>query len=287
MTTVAYSKSFFRTLSIAVLGIAVIVAEAEAVGKGRGKLYSTAAVNGVCTVAQQLTASTDLEAQNSILSVWDDFSSSNASPYAIFNNNLEFTYELSEEPDLPLTTTQHVVHGLYGTGERSYPQVISCKMKSADYLVQSKMDENAVDKGCMVVHEFFVEEVLASLTNKERADVVIEPDEEIQIELDQQNFGGPAWTAGFPDTPYPVIYRESVDGPIHIRASSLLVSPDPAQEIIFGSSLFDFCNTRGGRIPGCQPAKWGVRYCHFAAPEYIREAITGGVEVPSNPPSIP
>ena len=266
---------------------AVLLPNAAEAGNERGHLYSTAAVNRICGVAQQIVASTALEVNNSIFTEWTGFVQSDAAPYSVVAAPGPLPWNPPEEPDLPLTSTQHVIYGLYDTGNRDYPQVVSCKMKNAEYLVEAGLDTSAVDQTCQAVHQYYVGEVVASLTNPEQAQYVMEPDAE--FEPDAQNDAGPFWTAGFPDNPYPVLYRESEGGPVHIKASRLLVPAYPGNVFIPfpppGNTLFNLCTFTNGGLPGgtCEPRKWGVRYCHLAAPEYIREALTGGVEVPIIP----
>lgn len=255
-------------------------------GNARGHLYSTAAVNNICQTAQQIVAGTNLESNNVIYADWDDFVSSDAAPYSVVAAP-PLPWNPPEEPDLPLTTTQHVFYQLYGTGNRDYPTVVSCKMKNAEYLVEAGLDTGATDQSCQSVHEYYVNEVVNSLTNPEEAQYVMEGDAE--FEVDDQNDAGPFWTAGFPANPYPVLYRETEGGPVHVQASRLLIPAYPGDIFIPfpppGNTLFNLCLFTNGGLPGgtCEPRKWGVRYCHLAAPEYIREALTGGVEVPVIP----
>jgi hypothetical protein len=188
-----------------------------------------------------------------------------------------------EEPNTPLTSAQHIFYGEYGTGKRSFPKVVSCKMKNADYLIKAGLDSGAVDQDCRAINEYFVNEVVGSLTNPERAEVIIEPDDqviignELQLEADDEKFRGSTWTEGFPDNPYPVLYRESEGGALHVKSRSLYVEANTESIVACNTmpelQVFSFCT----------PRKWGVNYCHMPAPEYIRAALTGEVEVPILP----
>lgn len=250
-------------------------------GLARGHLYSTAAVNQICSTAQQIVTASNVEVSNSIFSDWDAFVQSDAAPWSVVGGFPPLAYAPPEEPDLPLTSTQHVIYGLYGTGNRDYPQVVSCKMKNADYLNATNAGLGAVDQPCEAVHQYYVDAVVASLTNPEDAQYVMEPDE--IIESDDPADNGPLWTAGFPDDPYPVLYRETEGGPIHVKSRRLYVEPHPTGAIFACNSIVPSLPP-GVPIPSfCEPRKWGVRYCHLAAPEYIREAFTGGVDVPVIP----
>ncbi|MCK6370050.1 MAG: hypothetical protein L6Q83_01790 [Gammaproteobacteria bacterium] len=268
--------------------LALVSASASA-GLARGHLYSTAAVNAICGDAQQIVTSTSLDVNNVIQSEWNAFVQSDAAPYSVVGFFPPLSYTPEQAPNLPLTSQQHVIYGLYGTGNRDYPQVVSCKMKNAAYLNATIPGLGAVDQACSAVTQEIVDNVVASLTNPEVASVVVDGDKEdiiddaVQFDADQVDTAGFAWTAGFPDHPYPVLYRTEVGGPLHVKASALIVEPHPAGAIFA-------CNGIAGSLPPgvplpsfCQPRKWGVRYCHLPAPEYVRAALTGEVEVPVLP----
>ena len=134
------------TVGSAVLALAVVGANPARADNGlaRGQLYSTAAVNKICGNAQAIVTTTDLEVNNSIFSEWDGFVGSDAAPYSVTPGFPVPSYAVDEQPDLPLTSTQHVIYGLYGTGNRDYPQVVSCKMKNAEYLNKTTVGLGAV-----------------------------------------------------------------------------------------------------------------------------------------------
>ena len=260
---------------------------AKATGGGDlAELYATSSVNEICTVAQQIVASTNLSSQNVVHSVWDGFVSSDARPATVVAAP-PLPWNPPEDAGAPLTSTQHIFYSPYNAVNWDYPQIVSCKMKSAEYLVESGLDAGAVDQPCQAVNEYYLNEVVDGLSNFQRwkfnngPGVVFEPDAE--------NDAGPFWTAGFPDNPYPVLYREVEGGPIHIKSSRLLIDAYPGNVFIPfpppGDTLFNLCTFTNGGLPGgtCEPRKWGVRYCHLPAPQYIREAITGRAEVPVIP----
>ena len=262
------------------------VSAAQATGGGdRADLYATSSTNELCTVVQQIVASTNLSSQNVVHSVWDGFVSSDARPATVVSAPLP--WDPVQDAGAPLTTTQHIIYSPYDNVNWDYPQVLSCKMKNADYLVQSGLDAGAADQNCQAAHEYLVNEVVDSLSRWERRKFERGPG--VEFEPDAANDAGPFWTAGFPDDPYPVLYRETEDGPIKVKASRLLIAADPSNLFIPfpppGDTLFNLCNATNGGLPGgtCEPRKWGVRYCHLAAPAYIREAITGRADVPVIP----
>jgi hypothetical protein len=278
-----------RAITAGVLVMLAAASSAGAEGLARGHLYSSAAVNEICGTAQQMVTSTNLAVNNVIQVNWDAFVQSDAAPYSVVGFFPQLTYSPPEAPDLPLTSQQHVIYGDYGNGEKDFPQVVSCKMKIAGYLNATIPGVGAVDQSCGVVNEYIVNEVVASLTNSEQFQVVMEKDEEVivddefEFDADQTDFTGFSWTAGFPANPYPVLYRESAGGPIHVKASALVVEPHPA------SAIFPCNNIVPNLPPGvpapsfCEPRKWGVRYCHLAGPEYVRAALTDEVDVPIIP----
>lgn len=235
--------------------------------------YSTSALVGLCGEAQSIVTSSDLNAGNAVYSTWDGFVQSDADPYSVVGDNPPLEYSPPEAPDLLLSATQHVFYGGYRFGARELPTVVSCKMKNAEYLNARDSGLGAVDQPCQAVAAQLLGEVMSSLTWLERRRIGQAP----ILEEDITAGRGSEWTAGFPDRPYPVLYRESVGGPVHIKSSALYVAAHPTETI----------ETACNPIPPlrdlsfCEPRKWGVRYCHLPSPEYIRAAITGRASVPT------
>jgi hypothetical protein len=129
---------------------------------------------------------------------------------------------------------------------------------------------SSISMPCRTVHVHNVQQVVASLANlQDAAKYVLDPDQRARI--------GSQWTSGFPDDPYPVIYRTRKGGPVHIQSKTLAVDPNPGLVIVM-------CNRIPGNMPSfCEPRKWGVRCCHLATPEYMRAALTGEVDLPIAP----
>jgi hypothetical protein len=265
----------------AVCAMLVMGGAVQAAGGDLQALYATSSVNQICTLAQQIVATTSLSSQNVVYSVWDGFVSSNARPATVVAAPA-LPWNPSEDAGVPLTTAQHILYSRYHAVDGNYPQIVSCKMKSAEYLVASGLDTNAADQPCQAVHEYFVAKVVDSLSPIARRRFEHGPG--VLFEPDAENDAGQLWTAGFPDSPYPVLYRDVGGGPIHIKSSRLLIDAYPGEAFIPfpppGNTLFNLCTATNGALPGCEPRKWGVRYCHLAAPQYIREAITGRADVP-------
>ena len=248
--------------AVAIATAAMLTIPAANAGLARGHLYSTAAVNDFCRAAATILTSSNVEVKNTIYSDWDDFVQADATPYQVVPGLPEPTYSPPEAPALPLGSAQHVVYGYYGTGNRDFPKVISCKVKNAEFLVQTGIDTGAVDRSCSAVNTFYVNEVVASLANPEVAQIVMEPDTEVAIEsefdleADDETGTGTEWTDGFPDDPFPVLYREFEGGPVHVQARTLFVPTNPF--------VIPFCNASPflQSLSFCQPRKWAVRYCH-------------------------
>ncbi|MDJ0929085.1 MAG: hypothetical protein QNJ73_15720 [Gammaproteobacteria bacterium] len=275
------SQSVIAAVVVAIL-TGVVAPAAQATGwQGRADIYSTEAVNNICGEAQRIVTSSDLDPSNVVYAKWDGFVQSDAAPYSVIGGNVPLTYSPPEEPDLPLRSTQHLFYDSYRFGPGSYPTVVSCKMKNAEYLNARDPDLAAIDQPCKAVNAQNIAEVMANLPRWQLwfvRSVVLDDD----VTFDR----GSDWTAEFPDNPYPVIYREYPGGPLHIKSSALYVAPHPDNILVGPSQTFiDFCNFTGGDQgflgSACEPRKWGVRYCHLPSPEYIRAALTGRVKVPT------
>lgn len=213
-------------------------------GLARGKLYSTAAVKRLCTEAQQIIAGTTLDSTNNIHDTSTSFIVSDAAPY-----------ESPEGATLPLTTQQFVTYGTYPAKGKQYPQIISCKMKSAEALAFF-YGADAAHSGasCRDIHEQTVNAVFASLTKPETRQLVFDRDDVI-IDSDSVARSGPQWLTPMPPT---LTYMDA-EGRLHLQAKSLPVPREVPPFVPLG------------------PEKKGVHYCHLAAPEYIRALITGDV----------
>jgi hypothetical protein len=270
-----------------ILSAALLVsAFSEAAASGwlnRSSLYTTSAVNSFCENAQSVVASSDLEVSNVVYSKWTGFVGSDARPYSVVGGETELQYTPPESPDDPLTSTQHLFFGQNKWGLGEFPTVVSCKMKNAEYLNTVGLASDAVDQPCKAVNAETLGSVIAGMSRFERWRMRRMPGP--VLDEDAESDRGSDWTAEFPDSPYPVLYREFPGGPLHIKASALYVSPHPDDIPAPGGNFIAFCNFAGGDQgflgSACEPRKWGVRYCHLPSPEYLRNALTGRVEVPT------
>ena len=244
-------------------------------------LYSMSWLNQYCTEAQKIVTSSDVAARNIVHATWDGFVDSDATPYVVVEGETDLTYAPPEAPDLPLSSTQHI---FYRTDHRrELPTVVSCKMKSAAYLSATAPATETADQSCRAVSEYIVSRVIASLTHRQRRHIGRDPVVEDEVTFNM----GSDWTSMFPESPFPVLYRKRVRGPLRIKASSLLVSPHP-DDIPAPPPFFNFiafCNATGGDQgflgSACEPRKWGVRYCHLPSPQYIRAALLRRTQVPT------
>jgi len=276
---------YLHPVSAGVLSAALIVsafADAEAAG-WRDSLYTTSAVNSFCENAQSVVTSSDLEVSNAVYSKWAGFVGSDARPYSVVGGDTELEYAPPESPDDPLMSTQHLFFDQGRFGFNEFPSVVSCKMKNAEYLNTVGLTADAMDQPCKAVNAETLGSVMAGMSRFERWLMRRKPTPILDEDLLSDR--GSDWTAEFPDSPYPVLYREYPDGPLHIKSSALYVSPHPDDIPAPGGNFIDFCNLTGGDQgflgSACEPRKWGVRYCHLPSPEYLRKALTGRVNVPT------
>ena len=222
-----------------------VQANEESNGLGRGHLYSQAALNAFCTGAQMVIAQTSLVSENVVHDTQESFIGSDATPY-----------ETPEGETLPLTSQQYVSYATYpNKPNKSYPQVVSCKMKSAAAL-EYFYGADAAEAGnsCRNVHELTVDAVYASLTRHEERELVFTRDE-VVLAADVNARSGPDWLTPFP----PDVASTDADGNLVLQAKAL---PVPRFLPPF--------------LP-VPPEKRGVHYCHVASPHYILALVTGEV----------
>jgi hypothetical protein len=245
-----YSMSKSWRLTLASLSIFSLSFGATAADNGlqRGHLYSTAAVNKFCSNAQQIIAGTEIVSTNIIHSDYNAFVESKALPF-----------EVASEPDAalaPVTTQQYVTYGYYDSG-KDYPQLISCKMKSADAIQYFLGAEAAsAESTCKAINQDTLDRVATSLTQSEQRSIVLDDDEEVIVDPDNEVMFGFQWV-----TPFDPVYIGD-DGELHVVSKSLLVSK------------FAYLPP----IPGLDDRFRGVHYCHLLAPEYARSILTGEVQ---------
>ena len=222
-------------------------------GLARGKLYSTNALNLFCQQAQQIVATTTLEAQVEIYDELEDFISSDATPYREDDGALE-------EP-LP-----HVVTSFQVTSqqENEYVQGILCKLKSADGLNDAYPGLGAIQSDCSAVNEAILDAVYDSLTAKEQGDAEETTSIITNIVFDTWlAYSGLQWTDGTPNTPF--AYTTNNGQTLHLVAKELYVSVN---------NPFPFIGNE----------KKGVDYCQLPSALHILKLITGQVIAPECDP---
>jgi hypothetical protein len=250
-----YSRAGVALLSVAVaIPCALMNASvAEAKGKARGHLYSTAAVYRFCTSAQQIIANTNMKSENI---VWGDLGTPGSpfpppgEPATGFIGSDALPYDGAE--DEPLTTQQYVGYGMDERGER-YPQTMMCKMKSWDALDFYYPDSASEGADCSAINQDTATKVINSLAGKEKQVVQGLVFDEWVAHTGQQ------WTN---ESPAVTAYTSTVDGKVHIVGKALYVN-------------------RLNTLPFIPASKKGVHYCQVIAPEYLKEVITGDVEAPT------
>ena len=182
-----------------------------------------------CAQAQQWIVSTQLEARNEV-----------------FDNFEAFTK--SKPVVSPLVTTQY-------TWPQRLPEggamQVSCKMKTADHLHSVFGPEAAgLDIGCRGVNERLLEQVLANMTESDRAQLKVTPGVSLIFEDDIVTAQGPLWLE-----PYPMVRRQ---------AGTLIVQAKGMKN--------DWNDPRYAQAP---PQFRGTRYCHLIAPAYLRALLLG------------
>ena len=182
-----------------------------------------------CTQAQQWIVGTSIRSSNNVFEDFEAFTKS--------------------KPEIdPLVTTQ------YSWPQRSKGGAvmqISCKMKTADHLQTVYGAEVAgADIGCRGVNTKILEEVIASMTDEERAAIVFVPGESLIFEDDIVTNQGPVWLE-----PYAMVRQE---------ASRLIIQAKGMQN--------DWNDARYANAP----ARFrGTRYCHLISPDYLRALLLG------------
>lgn len=237
----------------AVLGAALASAPAAQAQSATSALYSPKAVIDFCNGAQQFTANTTLTSVVMNHNQLGSFTVSSSAPYDGPNLSA-YNAKGANGESLPLTVQQWVNHAQLTSGWQ-FPQIISCKMKDAE-AIQFYYGPTAAgaQRTCREVNEQTVAQVYANLTSVERrlvryqqASVVFDPD--------AQTLAGPAWLGGLPNIKPGLVYL-GTDGQLHIRSKQNgVLRTDPS--------------------PAAGPDKKGSYYCHFPAPEYVRNVVLG------------
>jgi hypothetical protein len=153
----------------------------------------------------------------------------------------------------PLLTTQYVWRE--NSDPQAGPMMISCKMKTADHLIDVYGAGAAgADIGCSGVNEITLRQVLASFTAQERRQLRFDGGRGIRFETDIVTTQGPVWLE-----PY-ALATLGADGSLQLQAKGM---------------RNDWLDPRYAEAP---PQFRGTRYCHLIAPEYLRRLLLGEVE---------
>ncbi len=150
----------------------------------------------------------------------------------------------------PLETRQY---GAYEDEARTRLKMVSCKMKTADHIrTEYGADQAGADESCASINQRSLDAVLATLTRAERrrlkfggkaGRIVVEPDQVVD--------NGGDWLK-----PFALAWIDAA-GALHLSAKGMNKGwLDP-------------------RYSSADPRFRGVRYCHLAAPEYLRRLVLG------------
>jgi hypothetical protein len=217
-------------------------------------LYSGQAVRDFCIEAQKVTANTTRTAINVNHSSLEGFRPSSSAPYE--GPNLSAYNDKGGTGNaLPLTVQQWVNYATLPASGWQFPQIISCKMKDAE-AIRFHLGQSAAgaQQDCRSVNEQTVARVYQNLTSAERR-LVRYPQSSVVFDEDSVTLAGPAWLGGLPATRPTMIYLGN-DGLLHIRSNQNAVA-----------------RTEPSDLAG--PDKKGSFYCHFPAPEYVRNVVLG------------
>lgn len=187
-----------------------------------------------CAWAQQLIAGTELVANVATHTGYEDFVKSKADTS-------------------PLTVQQYWSNPLNGPG--GMPQVVSCKMKTAERInnAQAEAGQESVvaagDTSCELVHR----EVLGSLLSRIPRGQLAVPADKLRVDEEDTTFIGPMWLKPWPFEP---LYRDEA-GLVHIRSRALYVP-------------FAWWIPMPDRFKG-------TYYCHLIAPDFLEALLRGEV----------
>jgi hypothetical protein len=217
-------------------------------------LYSSQAVRDFCIEAQKITASTPLTAIAVNHSGLAGFRTSSSAPYEGPNLSA-YNGKGATGNELPLTVQSWINYQTIARTGWQFPQIISCKMKDAEAIRFHLGQNNAGEqKDCRSVNEATVAKVYQNLTSAERR-LIRYPQTSVVFDADIVTLAGPQWLGGLPDIRPTLVYLGN-DGLLHIRSSANAVE-------------------RTNPSDAAGPDKKGSFYCHFPAPEYIRNVVLG------------
>jgi hypothetical protein len=196
-------------------------------------LPAIAATTGAdfCSEAQRIVANSRVPAVNTVFAEREAFIRSKASAR-------------------PLETRQYAAPE---AGPGSPPQMVSCKMKTADHIrTEFGADQAGADETCALLNQRTLDAVLESLTRAERRRARFGGAAgRIVVDADLVVDNGGDWLKPF------AIARLEPDGALHLQAKGMNKGwLDP-------------------RYANAEVQYRGVRYCHLVAPEYLRRLVLG------------
>ena len=204
----------------------------DARSKGRSPA-AVAAMTGAdfCSEAQRVIANSRVPAVNTVFADRQAFIVSKASAR-------------------PLETRQYATPE---EGTDGSPQMVSCKMKTADHIRTAfGADQAGADESCALLNQRTLDAVLGSLTQAERRRAKFGGTAgRIVVDADLVVDNGGDWLKPF------AFARLGPDGALHLQAKGMNKGwLDP-------------------RYANAEIQYRGVRYCHLVAPEYLRRLVLG------------
>jgi hypothetical protein len=221
-----------RRMGLAIVAVLAAVSQVLA-AEPQANLGRT--TDDFCVAVQQMLEGTTLVAQNEVHATYDSFKESKAEAK-------------------PLLTEQYVLYA--DEANKADPLRISCKAKTGDLLNELYGPGTATGRtACRAVHQRIAADVLAGLTDAERAAAKIAA-ADIVFEEDEVVFMGSKWVEPFD-------YAWTDGGKLHLKSKALLATWD--------NILFKLA----------PPQFRGTHYCHLIAPEHLRRLVLGLAEPPA------
>lgn len=234
--------------------LTLAAAGTQAQTAAQSALYSSQAVRDYCIEAQKVTANTPLTAIAVNHSSLAGFTPSSSAPYEGPNLSA-YNGKGATGNALPLTVQSWINYQTIARTGWQFPQIVSCKMKDAEAIRFHLGQNNAgAQQDCRSVNQSTVAKVYQALTSAEQR-LVRYPQNSIVFDADFVTLAGPSWLGGLPTIRPTLVYLGN-DGLLHIRSSANAVE-------------------RTNPSDAAGPDKKGSFYCHFPAPEYIRNVVLG------------
>lgn len=164
-------------------------------------------------------------------------------------------FTLSKPAARPLRTEQH---HWYEDAAKTRLKMISCKMKTTDHLrTEYGADQAGSEGACANINRHSLRVALAEARSRgQRQALRYGGGERVALDVEELTTIGPEWLKQHE------IAWEDAAGVLHVQSRAMRNDwLDP-------------------RLAKAQPQFKGTRYCHLAAPDYLRRLLTGEIEAP-------